>query len=119
MQDFRKLKVWRKAHRLTLQVYKVTRSFPREELYGLTSQMRRAGTSIPTNIAEGCGRTSDGEFARFVGFAMGSASEVEYLLLLSRDLDILEERTFESLNRYAIEIKRMLASLLKRLKADG
>jgi len=85
MKDFRKLDVWAKAHALTLAIYRVTAGFPTEERYGLTSQLRRACVSIPTNIAEGCGRNSDAELARFAEIAMGSSSEVEYLLLLSRD----------------------------------
>lgn len=118
MKDFRELNVWRKAHRLALEVYKATAGFPREELYGLTGQMRRAGMSVPTNITEGCGRNTDGEFGRFLGIAMGSASELEYLLLLSRDLKLLEKRRFETLNGSTTEVKRMLAALLKKLKAD-
>lgn len=86
MRDFRQLKVWAKAHSLTLAVYRATAAFPREEQYGLTSQLRRAAASIPTNLAEGCGRYGDAELARFVGIAAGSASEVEYLLMLARDL---------------------------------
>ena len=89
MKDFRQLKVWEKAHQLALQVYKTTVNFPREELYGLTSQIRRSSMSIPTNIAEGCGRHTDAEFARFLQIAMGSASETEYQLLLARDLEFL------------------------------
>ncbi len=90
-KDFRNLKVWEKSHRLTLQMYKITRSFPKEELYGLTSQIRRASVSVPTNIAEGCGRGSDADFKRFLQIAFGSASEVEYLLLLSTDLQYVNE----------------------------
>ena len=86
MQDFRHLKVWQKAHVLTLDVYKSTLNFPREELYGLTSQIRRAATSIAANIAEGCCRKSDPEPGRFLQIAMGSASEVEDHCLLPRDL---------------------------------
>ena len=77
MKDFRQLQVWEKSHQLALGVYKATQDFPKEELYGLTSQIRRASTSIPTNIAEGCGRGTDPEFARFLQIAMGSASETE------------------------------------------
>jgi four helix bundle protein len=83
MQDFRKLVAWRKAHELTLRVYDVTASFPKDEVYGLTSQMRRASSSIPANIAEGCGRNGNAELARFVYIALGSASELEYHLLLA------------------------------------
>ena len=84
VKDFRELKVWQKAHQLTLTVYQLTAAFPREELYGLTSQLRRSCSSIPANLAEGCGRNGDAEFARFCSIAMGSASEVEYHLLLAQ-----------------------------------
>ena len=92
MRDFRELKVWQKGHLLTLDVYGATKSFPREERYGLTSQVRRSCTSIPANIAEGCDRTGDTELARFLQIAMGSASEFEYHLLLARDLDYLSPK---------------------------
>jgi len=82
MKNFHDLKVWQKAHLLTLAVYQATRGFPRDELYGLTSQLRRCSSSVPTNLAEGCGRSTDSDFARFCTMAMGSASELEYLLLL-------------------------------------
>ena len=97
----------------------MTASFPREELYGLTSQLRRASTSIGANIAEGCGKDSDREFGRFLGIALGSASELEYLLLLSHDLSLLGTESFETLIGLTVEIKRMLASLAKRLRAEG
>ena len=118
MKDFRQLKVWEKSHRLALAVYKVTKGFPKEELYGLTSQIRRASMSVPTNIAEGCGRNTDAEFARFAQIAMGSASETEYQLLLARDLEFLSQNDHEKLYNDVEEVKRMLASLLKTLRAD-
>lgn len=86
MQSFRNLRVWKKSHSLTLDVYASSRTFPREEMYGLTSQMRRSSASIGMNIAEGCCRKGDIEMARFLQMAMGSASELEYQLLLARDL---------------------------------
>ena len=86
MQHFRNLLVWQKSHEMVLQVYRISRDFPREELYGLTSQLRRAAVSIPSNIAEGCSRGSDADFGRFLIIALGSSSEVEYQLLLARDL---------------------------------
>jgi len=92
MKDFHELKVWRKAHELTLAVYQVTTGFPREERFGLTSQLRRCSASIPANLAEGCGRSGDAEFARFCSIAMGSASELEYHLLLAKDLNLLKQR---------------------------
>src|SRR5579864_677410 len=119
MQDFRKLKVWDKAHALTLDVYKASKSFPREEMYGLTSQMRRASASIAANIAEGSCRKGDAEFARFLQMAAGSASEVEYHLLLSRDLELLQNADFQRLTSEVVEVKRMLASLMQKLRADS
>jgi four helix bundle protein len=118
VKDFRRLKVWQKAHLLTLNVYETTRKFPKEELYGLTTQMRRSSSSIPTNIAEGCGRAGDAEFARFLQIAMGSASELEYELILSRDLHYLSLDEYENLNRETVEVKRMLGPFIGKLKAD-
>src|SRR5512144_610728 len=118
MKDFRELKVWEKAHQLTLAVYRVTASFPKEELYGLTGQMRRAAASIPTNIAEGCGRGSDDDFRRFLQIAMGSASELEYHLLLAHDLGYLVTEDRDRLSAGVIEVKRMLASLISKIKND-
>lgn len=116
MKNFRDIKVWHKAHDLTLKVYKITETFPREEIYGLTSQIRRAAASIPTNIAEGNGRSSDAELARFLEIAFGSTSEVEYLLLLSKDLSLLDTSTYERINGEVIEIKRMLATFIKTIR---
>lgn len=117
MKDFRQLKVWEKAHQLTLEVYKATATFPNEELYGLISQLRRASVSIPTNIAEGCGRNTDADFARFLQIAMGSASETEYEVILAYDLGFLSKIQFDGLQSQAEEIKKMIASLLKTLRA--
>ena len=116
MQDFRNLLVWQKSHDLVLQVYRSSRDFPREESYGLTSQMRRAAISIPSNVAEGCGRGSDPDFARFLVIAMRSASELEYQLLLSRDLGYLDSITHQSLEEKIVEIKKMLTSLIQRIR---
>jgi four helix bundle protein len=118
MKDFRKQKVWQKSHQLTLDIYKATSNFPREELYGLTNQIRRACASIPANIAEGCGRSSEADFSRFLQIAMGSATELEYHLLLSHDLGILNDIDYENLSRETIEVKQMLTSFIKKLKAD-
>jgi four helix bundle protein len=118
MKDFHQLQVWEKAHRLALAIYRAAGGFPKEELYGLTSQIRRASMSIPTNIAEACGRGTDGEFARFLQIAMGSASETEYQLLLARDLEFLPGELYEKLHSQVEEVKRMLASLLKTIRAD-
>jgi four helix bundle protein len=92
VKDFRKQKVWQKAHDLALEVYRVTEAFPKTELFGLTSQIRRAGVSIPANIAEGCGRDTDADFSRFLQIAMGSASELEYHLLLAHDLGFFKKQ---------------------------
>ena len=116
MENFRNLKVWSKAHELTLQIYQRTRSFPKEEIYGLTSQMRRACSSIGANVAEGCGRRSDGEMKRFLQIAQGSASEVEYHLLLAKDLGLLTPEIFDELEAKTLEIQRMLASFSRRLQ---
>ena len=116
MRDFRNLQVWDKAHGLTMNVYKATMSFPKEELYGLTSQIRRSSASIPTNIAEGCGRNGDAELARFISISMGSASELEYQLLLAHDLNYLDQDTYTNLHEKGTEVKRMLAGFIKTLK---
>lgn len=118
MRDFRKMQVWQKAHQLTLLVYRITRTYPPEELFGLTSQTRRAAASIPANIAEGCGRESAADFRRFLAMAMGSASELEYHLLLARDLGLLHDSDDRGANRDVVEVKRMLASLILKLRAD-
>lgn len=118
MKDLRKLKVWQRAHLLALKVYEATRKFPRDELYGLTAQMRKSASSIPTNIAEGCGRGGDAEFARFLQIAMGSASELEYELILSRDLHYLSLDEYENLNQDTVDVKRMLTRFIGKLKAD-
>lgn len=119
MQDFRKLQVWEKSHKLTLQVYQVTGSFPEQERYGLTSQMRRCAASIPANIAEGCGRDSPNDLARFLVIAAGSASELHYHLILAADLGLIEQATFESLENSVIEIKRMLIGFIKRVRSSA
>ena len=118
MKDFRELKVWEKAHALVLLTYKVTRKFPKEEIYGLTSQSRRAASSVPTNIAEGCGRTGP-EFRHFLQIAMGSACEVEYLLLLSHDLHYIADSDFEDLSTRVIEVKKMITALILKLRTDN
>ena len=119
MKDFRNLKVWEKAHHLTLALYPVTASFPRDEAYGLASQIRRSASSIPSNIAEGCGREGDPEFARFCIIARGSATELEYQLLLARDLKLIQPKDYENPSEQTVEIKRMLTVLVQKLTADG
>jgi four helix bundle protein len=116
VQDFRNLQVWQKAHQFTLGIYRATKRFPDDERFGLTSQMRRAASSIGANLAEGCARGGDVDFARFVQIAVGSASEMECHLLLARDLGYLEEAAFDQLNAAAVEVRRMLIALLKSLR---
>ena len=118
MKDFRNLAVWRKSHLLTLDVYRATKTFPTDERFGITSQLRRSAASIAANIAEGCGRGSDADLGRFLQMAMGSASETEYHLLLAKDLGYLDETQAEGLIQQTQEAKRMLASFLQQLKAD-
>jgi four helix bundle protein len=118
MKNFHDLLVWRKAHSVVLACYKYTRNFPKEELYGITSQVRRCSVSIPANIAEGCGKRSNAEFQRFLGIAAGSASELEYHILLARDLDMLAGSEYENLNCSVLEVKRMLAALIIKVERD-
>lgn len=116
MQDFKSLKVWEKSHQLTLAVYKATAKFPKDELYGLTSQIRRSCASIPANIAEACGRGGRAEFGRFLQVAMGSASELEYHLLLAHELGFLRNGDFRFLDAAVVEVKRMLASFIDKVR---
>ena len=115
MRDFKQLKVWQKAHRLVLDVYRHTRAFPDDERYSLTAHLLKSAISIPSNIAEGCGRESDTELARFLSIAAGSASETEYQLLLARDLGYLSEAHHRDLDTQVNEIKRMLNTFIQRL----
>ena len=119
MRPFRKLHVWQKAHRLTVQLYRVTKAFPREEQYGLTSQIRRSAASICANIAEGCGRGTAREFARFIQIALGSASELEYHLVLALDLGLVSGDLHRQLETEVVDVKRMLSGLARRLVTDG
>lgn len=117
MRDFHRLSVWAKSHALTLEVYRVTANFPQRELNGLTSQLRRSCSSIAANIAEGCGRQTDADFARFLTMAIGSASETEYHLLLARDLQYLASDAHSQLEIQTQEVKRMLTRLLQKVRA--
>ncbi len=116
MRNYRDLQVWQKAHQLTLGIYAATRTFPSEERYGLTSQLRRACASIAANLAEGCGRRSEGEMARFIQIAMGSGAELSYHLLLARDLRLLKNCDYTDLETALNEVMRMLSSLSSRLR---
>jgi four helix bundle protein len=115
MEDFKDLRVWQKAYELTLNVCRKSATFAKEEMYGLTSQLRRATMSIGANIAEGCGRGSDPELRRFLQIARGSANEVECHLLLARDLRFLPPDDFKNVEGMVLEMQRMLASLVQRL----
>lgn len=117
MKDFRNLLVWERAHKLTIDIYNISRDFPKEEIYGLTSQLRRAASSIPTNIAEGCGRGSNADFARFLQISMGSASETEYLILLCRELGYIDNQ-FE-ITEDLENLKKMLSSLINKTKTEA
>jgi len=119
VRDFRELKVWSKAHSLALSTYALTASFPRSERFGLTDQMRRACASIATNIAEGCGREGEAELRHFLSIARGSASELEYHLLLARDLNYLPPTEHERLSNEVTQLKRMLTVFIQKLKADS
>ncbi len=118
MKNFRNLQVWEKAHQLTLISYRATANFPRAELFGLTSQIRRSAASIPANIAEGCGKRSNGEFQRFLTIATGSASELEYHFLLAHDLEYLNDTDYRQLCEAVIEVKKMLAALVKKVETE-
>src|SRR5438552_988838 len=118
MKDFRDLRVWGEAHQLTLKIYRATRRFPREELYGLTIQMRRCTVSIGANIAEGCGKRGNNEFQRFLVIASGSASELDYELLLAKDLDFLTSDVYKELADHLTQLRRMLTSLLQKVEAE-
>lgn len=118
MQNYKNLEVWKKGHKLTLELYRETKGFPNEELYGLTSQIRRSGSSIPANIAEGSGRDSDSDFARFLQIAQGSANEVEYHLLLAKDLNYLSKPKYQKLQEKILEIKKMLSGLIKKVRSE-
>ncbi len=116
MQNYKDLKVWEKAHLFTLKVYETTKNFPKEELYSLTNQLRRSASSIPANIAEGCGKNSKREFAHYLNIALGSANESEYYLILSKDLKYLKENLFETLLNLINEVKGMLIALVNKVR---
>jgi four helix bundle protein len=118
MQRYADLKVWQRSHQLVLEVYQVTARFPSEERYGVTGQLRRAATSVPTNIAEGSKRKQAQDYARFLNIAESSLAETDYLILLSRDLGYLDPPTADSLRRETDEIARMLSSLRQKIEAS-
>ncbi len=116
MRDFRQLRVWEEAHRLTLEIYKITKVFPKEELFALTNQIRRASTSIGSNIAEGCGRGSNKDYANFLQIALGSAFEVDYQLLLAKDLFYIDAENYLLISEKINALKRQLAALLQKVR---
>lgn len=108
MRDYKNLIVWEKSHKVALDIYNLTKTFPKEELYGITSQLRRASISVPTNIVEGCGRQTEKDFSRFLSIAAGSASETEYLIILSTELKFITKSIADPLIIEINEIKKML-----------
>ena len=118
MRDYKKYDIWKLSHLLTLEIYKITENYPKEEIFGLTSQIRRASSSIGINIVEGCGRGSDEDFKRFLRNASGSAFEVEYILLLSKDLNYISEEKFLELSPKAEELKIKISKLILKIEED-
>jgi four helix bundle protein len=117
MKDYKKLNVWHKAHENVLEVYRLTKNFPREEQFGLTSQLRRAIVSVSNNIVEGCGKYTDKDFANFLQTALGSCQESEYLLMLSFQLEYLKKSDYDKINRQVGEAKAMLIALIKKIRS--
>jgi len=118
VKDFRELKVWEKAHEIALRSYRLTERFPKHELFGIVSQIRRCGASIPANIAEGCGRLGNSELHRFLQIACGSASELEYHFLLARDLGYIPDADYLSAHKQLLEMKRMLVALTSKVGSE-
>ena len=118
MREYKKYDIWKLSHFLTLEIYKITEDFPKEEVFGLTSQIRRASSSVGINIVEGCGRGSDEDFKRFLRNASGSAFEVEYILLLSKDLNYISEEKFLELSPKAEELKMKISKLILKIEED-
>ena len=118
MRDFHKLVIWEKSHQLTLDIYKLTQQFPKEELFGLTSQIRRAISSVPTNIAEGCGRATNKDFAHFLQISIGSACEIEYQLLLAHDLNYITDEDYNRLNDEIVSVRKMIHKYQSGLKSS-
>jgi four helix bundle protein len=117
MKDYRSLKIWLSSHSLTLVVYRLTKSFPKDELFGLTSQIRRSASSIPANIAEGCGRDGDPELKWFLNIALGSACELDYHIFLAGELGYVDKATAENVGREIMQLRRMLGAFIRKLKA--
>ncbi len=116
MRDFKKLKVWSDSHQIVLQIYKLSKQFPKEELFGMTSQIRRSAASVPYNIAEGCGRSSEKELRRFCDIAMGSASELEYQTFLAHELQYLKQAEYKILADEIVLFKKRLNAFIQKLR---
>lgn len=117
MQDYKKLRVWQQAHQFVLAIYRMSSGFPGHEIYGLQNQLRRSAYSIPANIAEGCGKNSEAELAHFLNISLGSANEVDYYLLLSKDLSYISENEYKTLDEEINGIKAMLISLIRKVRS--
>ena len=117
MKDYRTLNSWKVAHELTLRVYEITKTFPKEELFGLTSQIRRASASVPANIAEGCGRDGDPVLKRFLNIALGSACELVYFILLAGELKYLSSTDHAKLAASVLQLRRQLGAFIQKLKS--
>jgi four helix bundle protein len=115
MRNFQELDIWNKSHQLSLSVYKITRVFPKDELYGLVSQLRRSSSSIATNIAEGCGRNTNPELKRFLTYSAGSCSELQYQLLLSKDLSYLDLESYKELSKTVVEVRKMIYAFIRNM----
>lgn len=119
MRDFRQLRVWEDAHQLTLEVYRLTKTFPKEELFALTNQLRRASVSVGSNIAEGCGRGSNKDYAHFLQMAIGSAFEVDYQIYLAKDLAYMNDENYKIISGKIDSLKRQFASLLQKVRSSS
>ncbi len=119
MQNYKDLRVWQRSHELVLVIYTYSKTFPKEEIYTLTSQLRRSATSIPCNIAEGCGKFTPADFANFLQIALGSANEAEYLLILAKDLEYLSLEHHAAVARQINEVKAMLINLIQKVRNKG
>ena len=115
MRKFRDLSIWMKSHLLSLKIYSISKTYPKEELFGLITQMKRSASSIPTNIAEGCGRNTNPDFKRFLTIAPGSASELEYQLILSKDLKLISDTKYKELEKDVMEIRKMIYAFIKNI----
>lgn len=119
MKDFKNIEIWKRSHKLTVEIYRATQHFPKEEIFGLTSQIRRAVSSIPTNIAEGCGRRTNAELANFLNIASGSASEVEYEILLAKEVGYITAEQCDVWTQGITEIRSMLAAYMRTLTSSN